>query len=91
MNMEEKIRKALEGSMNIHHLDIINESKLHVGHSGADGSGQTHFKLMIVSDDFNECNRVQRQRMVNAVIQSLFNEGLHSLSYDLKTLGEANI
>lgn len=91
MNMEEKIKVALEGAINIHHIEIINESGKHVGHSGDDGSGQTHFKLMIVSDDFVECNRIQRQRMVNAELQPLFDKGLHAISMRLITLGEYNI
>lgn len=91
MNMEEKIKQTLEREINIHHLKIINESKFHVGHSGDDGSGQTHFKLMIVSDDFIEHNRIQRQRIINKAIKPLFDKGLHAVSYDLKTLEEGNV
>ena len=91
MNMEEKIKIALESEINAHHIEIINESNLHAGHSGDDGSGQTHFKLMIVSDDFKGYSRIQRQRTVNESIKHLFQQGLHALSMELLTLEEFNI
>ena len=91
MNMEEKIKHALESAINIHHINIINESKNHIGHAGDDGSGETHFKLMIVSSDFIECNSMQRQRIVNSAIKPLFSSGLHAISVNLLTLEEFNV
>ena len=91
MNMEEKIKAILESEINAHHIEIINESNLHAGHSGDDGSGQTHFKLMIVSDDFKGYNRIQRQRTINKFLGHLFEQGLHALSMELLTLEESNI
>jgi len=91
MVMEEKIKDAITRAININHLEVINESNLHAGHAGDDGSGQTHFKLVVVSNAFLECNRIQRQRMINTIIGPLFEEGLHAVSMELSTLGEFNI
>ena len=91
MNMEEKIKAAIEMAVDVHQIDIINESKNHIGHAGDDGSGETHFKLMVVSKDFKEYNRMQRQRIVNKAITPLFSEGLHAISMNLLALEEVNI
>lgn len=91
MKMEEKITKAIEDALSPTHLQVINDSQKHEGHAGDDGSGQTHFKLMVVSNGFEGCGRVQRQRIVNTAICGLFNEGLHAVSMQLFTLGEHDI
>ena len=88
MNMEDKIKAAIESNFDVHALKIVNESAKHAGHAGDDGSGQTHFKPIIVSDDFENQNRVQRQRSVNSAISQCFEEGLHAISMNLKTKKE---
>ena len=90
MQMEEKIKSAIEGGLSPHHIQLINESHKHIGHAGDNGSGQTHFKLMVVSDVFAGCSRVQRQRLVNRVITGLFEEGLHAINIKAYTLEEFN-
>lgn len=88
MTVEEKIRAGVEQNLQFSRLEIINESHKHVGHSGDDGSGQTHFKLIVVSDEFKGLTRIERQRLVNSLIAEAFKEGLHAISMDLKTLAE---
>ena len=88
MLMQEKIRNALQNDLAPKHLEIINDSHKHAGHTGDDGSGQTHFQLLIVSDRFEGCNRIQRQRIVNQSLGSLFNQGLHAASMKLLTPAE---
>ena len=91
MKMEQKITKAIEEGLSPTRLEVINESYKHAGHAGDDGSGQTHFKLIIVSDGFTGHGRVQRQRMVNTMLKNLFEDGLHAISMQLFTLGECDI
>ncbi len=90
MNMEDKIKKAIEDSFSPEHFQLVNESHKHKGHAGDDGSGQTHFQLLVVSRKFENCNRVQRQRMVNEALAVCFEEGLHALSMTLSTPEEFN-
>lgn len=80
MRISELIKQKLEEGLSPTHLEIINESHLHEGHAGDDGSGQTHFKLIVVSNAFGECSRIQRQRQVNTLINDLFSQGLHAVS-----------
>ncbi len=80
MRMEEHIKKAVEEALKPIHLEVINESDRHIGHAGHDGSGESHFKLVVVSDSFEGCSRVERQRLVNASLKNLLESKLHALS-----------
>lgn len=65
-------------------LEIVNESARHAGHAGDDGSGETHFRVTIVSQVFAGKSRVERQRMVYDLLKSELEGGLHALA--LRTL-----
>ena len=84
MVMEDRIKQVICTKINVNHLEVVNESYLHAGHAGDDGSGQTHFKLYIVSKDFAGLTRVERQRLVNAALQDCFAAGLHAVSMKLE-------
>lgn len=68
---------------------LEDESSKHAGHAGARPGGQTHYRLAIVSAAFDGLNRVARQRLVYQTLAGEFETGLHALSLDLKTPGEA--
>ncbi len=85
MTIEQEIKTILETEFSPEYLEVINESSKHAGHSGDDGSGQTHFKLIVVSKKFTDCSRIQRQQAINNSIKHLFDEGLHAVSMKLST------
>ena len=64
-------------------VELINESQKHAGHLehlGAAGhTGETHYKLIIVSELFRGQSRVDRQRAVMNLLKDEFNSGLHAL------------
>jgi BolA protein len=88
MLIEDEIKHVIQEEFNPQLVEVINESSKHIGHAGDDGSGQTHFKVKVVAEAFKECNRIQRQRMVNAVVGGLFTKGLHALSLQILTPDE---
>lgn len=61
-------------------LAVINDSAKHHGHSGDDGSGESHFTVEIESIAFAGVNRVMRQRMVNKVLGDIPGERVHALA-----------
>ncbi len=77
-------------------LEIINESHLHAGHhhhdsdhhAAFDGSGETHFRVRIVSDAFTGLSRVQRHRAINDVLKDELNNGVHALALEPSAPGE---
>ena len=83
MNFEEKIKLTVEKNLECVYFELINESYKHHGHVGDDGSGQTHFKLVVVSPQFEGMGRVMRHRLVNNMLDPLYKQGLHSVSLDL--------
>ena len=71
------------------HLDVIDESHLHAGHSGARPGGETHYRLDIVSSAFEGKSRVERHRLVNGLLDLAFARGLHALAMRARTPAEA--
>ncbi|MEZ5695432.1 MAG: BolA family protein [Sphingomonadaceae bacterium] len=45
-------------------LDVINDSASHHGHAGDDGSGESHFTIVIVADAFARLSPAEVQRVV---------------------------
>ena len=69
-------------------LEVINDSAHHHGHAGHDGSGESHFTVVIEAEAFAGVPRVQRQRMVNAALGDIPGQRVHALSIRAYTPGE---
>lgn len=61
-------------------LDIINDSAKHHGHSGDDGSGESHFTIAIESAAFVPMNRLARQRAVIAALGDIVGGRVHAVA-----------
>jgi BolA protein len=70
------------------HLAVINDSAKHHGHSGDDGSGESHFSIEIVSAAFTGASRLQRQRMVNAALGDIPGQRVHAIAIRARAPGE---
>ena len=60
------------------HLDIKDDSALHVGHAGNTGGG--HFSLTIVSEAFDGLSLLKRHRLVYEAANTLMKSDIHALS-----------
>lgn len=69
-------------------LRVINESARHLGHSGDDGSGESHFTVEIESAAFRGVSRLQRQRLVNAALGDIPGQRVHALAIKARAPGE---
>ncbi len=78
--MQERIREKLAQALQPLELDIVNDSSRHAGHMGDDGSGESHFRVTVVSSVFIGKNRVERQRMVYDLLAEEMKSGIHALS-----------
>lgn len=63
-------------------LDVVNESHRHAGHSGDDGSGESHFKVTIRADVLAAMGRVDRHRAVQRALGDL-NSRVHAIALDI--------
>jgi BolA protein len=79
-NVEDTIQEIIEREFPGDKYELINESHKHAGHAGDDGSGQTHFKLKVVSSRFEGLSRVDSQRLINGLLSPSFDLGLHAIS-----------
>lgn len=61
-------------------LDIINDSASHSGHMGDDGSGESHFTIVIESAQFSGVSRLQRQRLVIAALGDIPGNRVHAIA-----------
>lgn len=64
MNMAQRITEKLEVALQPTQLNVLNQSHLHAGHAGDDGSGESHFKVEIASEQFKEITPVARERLI---------------------------
>ncbi len=71
------------------HLEVINDSAKHRGHSGDDGSGESHFTVAIESAAFVGKSRLERQRMVNAALGDIPGNRVHALAIRAFAPGQA--
>lgn len=69
-------------------LAVINDSAKHHGHSGDDGSGESHFTIEIESAAFVGQSRVNRQRMVNKALGDIPGQRVHALAIKATVAGE---
>lgn len=69
-------------------LDVINDSASHHGHAGHDGSGESHFTVVIESAAFAGQSRLQRQRLVLAALGDIPGQRVHALAIHARAPGE---
>lgn len=88
MSIAEQIKRKITESLAPEHLELINESHKHKGHAGDNGTGESHFKLIVVSSKFEGYDRIQRHRMVFTVLNEELNGKIHALSIAAYTPAE---
>ena len=85
MKISEQMRQLLQ-TLAPQQIDIIDDSALHAGHAGAREGG--HYRLTIISPQFEGKKTMERHRMVHAALASLMQNGIHALSITAKTPAE---
>lgn len=84
MSRKELIVEQLTAEFQPIHLQVEDESANH--HVPKDA--QTHFKVIMVSNAFDNLSRVARHKLVNAQLKDEFAQGMHALSMHLYTAAE---
>lgn len=90
MSVAAKIEAKLRAALDPTQLEIEDQSHLHSGHSGAREGGESHFAVVIVSDQFRDMNRLARQRLVNETLSEELAGPVHALSIRAMTLAETS-
>ncbi|EJW05118.1 hypothetical protein EDEG_00788 [Edhazardia aedis USNM 41457] len=85
-SLQKKIERCLLNEFKPIICEIINESDAHKNHKFAleNTSYETHFKIVLQSENFNGKSIQERHRMVMEAISFAFEEGLHAVKLNLK-------
>lgn len=81
--------RKLEAALRPTSLTIVNESHKHAGHSGnptGAADAETHFRVEVVSPEFDGKRLVARHQMVYGLLdEEIKVGGVHALSMDTRT------
>ena len=89
MSVTGRVREKLMIALRPTRLDVINESELHAGHRNSPGTGESHFRILVVSDAFSGKSRLERHRLVNDLLKDELAGGIHALALSTIAPGEA--
>ncbi|HMN38484.1 MAG TPA: BolA family protein [Hyphomicrobium sp.] len=88
MSVEQRIREKLMAALEPIRLDVVNESHLHEGHLSSPGTGESHFRVLVVAPAFSGKSRVERHRLVNDALKGEVGGNVHALALSTYAPGE---
>lgn len=83
MSVADEIKSKLIAEFAPDHIEVVNDSHRHAGHSGDDGTGETHFNVILRASAFASMSRVSRHRAVHAVLGPDLIGRIHALALDI--------
>ena len=93
---ENFLRTRLQAAFSPQSLEIVDESRLHAGHAGANAAGAgSHFRVRIVAEAFDGLARLQRHRLIYRALRPEDGEngvlgfGIHALALSALSPREA--
>jgi BolA protein len=81
MSIESEIRSKLTVAFQPVRLEVVNDSAKHAGHSGDDGTGESHFAVLIRAETPAGLSRVARHRAVHQALGDLTTR-VHAMAID---------
>lgn len=96
MSTKASIEAKLTEAFAPERMAVLDESHLHAGHhhhgsdhhAAFDGSGETHFRVRIVSGAFTGMSRIARHRAVNDLLAGELQGRVHALAIEPSAPGE---
>ena len=82
MRMQDIITNKLTDAFAPQRLEVVDDSARHAGHAGHREGGETHFNVHIVSQAFKGKSRIERHRMIHAVLAEELKTTVHALAID---------
>jgi len=84
MSMREKITEKLTQDFSPLHIEVIDESHTHNVPEGS----ESHFKVTLVTDKFNQVPLIRRHRAVNGSLAGEIQNAIHALALHTLTPDE---
>ena len=88
MTTKDLITNKLTKAFTPQSLAVVDESHQHVGHAGHRLGGETHFRVTIAAEAFRGKSRVERHRMINAILAAELAGPVHALAIHASAPGE---
>lgn len=88
MSVKDSMERKLSDGLSPIRLAVIDDSHRHAGHAGSRPGGESHFSVEIVAAAFDGKGRVERQRMVYALLADELAAGVHALGLTTLTPDE---
>lgn len=76
MNIQTIIESKIEAALQTTVLTVENESHMH----SVPANSETHFKVVLVSEDFENKNLLARHRQLNKLLEEELSNGVHALA-----------
>lgn len=83
MAVKDEIYQKLDDAFAPDQLEVVNDSHRHAGHAGDDGTGETHFNVIIRAAPFAPMSRLQRHRAVHTALGPALIGRIHALALDI--------
>lgn len=80
MALEKEIHAVLKAKIAPSSLIVVNESHLHRGHAGDDGSGESHWRVDIEAPSLAGLSRIAKHRAIHAALGPDIIGRIHALS-----------
>ena len=80
MGLADEIKAALVKGLDPASVEVINESHRHAGHAGDDGSGESHWRLVIDAPSLADQSRIARHRAVHDALGPEIIGRIHALA-----------
>ena len=72
------VKKKIKVNFKIESIKIEDKSFLHKNHSG-NQSGKFHLKLIIISQELNQLNSIEKNKKIYKVLEKELKENIHSI------------
>ena len=83
-----KIDQLIIDQFEPHFFSVSDVSEQHRGHQNFKENVESHFEIIIVSEKFDNRNKIERHRMVNKSLKEEFLSDLHSVTIKTYTIDE---
>ncbi len=90
MSIRDQITSKLSEGLSPTSLAVHDESDQHRGHGGWREGGETHFRVEVISESFAGKSRVERHRIVNALLAEELAGRVHALAISARAPGEGS-
>ena len=84
MTRREEIEKRLNDAFAPKQLEVVDDSESHRGHAGFQEGGESHFNVLIRSEQLTSMGRLARHPAVHTALGKDLMAQIHALALDIK-------